>query len=88
MGSVVVSLREAPALTEAERKLLETIRALRFASIEAVVHDGRLARIEKVEKFRFDLEPDPGAVEAAGRPTQGEPPRRRSASGGIPGDGK
>jgi hypothetical protein len=37
-----------------ERDVLEAIRALRFGSVEIVVHDGRVVQIETREKVRFD----------------------------------
>jgi hypothetical protein len=46
-----------PGPNAAERALLEALRGLRFGSVEAIVHDGRIARIERKEKWR--LEPDP-----------------------------
>jgi hypothetical protein len=40
--------------TDWERAVVEAIRALRFGSIEIVVHDGRVVQIETREKVRFD----------------------------------
>jgi len=37
-----------------ERAVVEAIRALRFGSIEIVVHEGRVVQIETREKVRFD----------------------------------
>jgi hypothetical protein len=37
-----------------EREVLEAVRALRFGSIEIVVHDGRVVQIETRAKVRFD----------------------------------
>ena len=33
--------------------LRETLRSLRFGSIEIVVHDGRVVQIDRKEKLRF-----------------------------------
>jgi hypothetical protein len=78
----------APPISAAERALLDAIRTLRFGSIEAVVHDGRVVRIEKVEKIRFDLDPGPGEDVAAEESTHGGPPHRRSVSGSLGGGRK
>jgi len=40
--------------TDWERAVVEAIRALRFGSIEIVVHEGRVVQIETREKVRFD----------------------------------
>ena len=40
--------------TDWERAVVESIRALRFGSIEIVVHEGRVVQIETREKVRFD----------------------------------
>ena len=51
-------------LTPPERALLDALRGLRFGSVEAIVHDGRVLRIERKEKLRFELDPtseEPGA---------------------------
>jgi hypothetical protein len=83
-----VSRDELVPLSGAERALLAAIRALRFGSIEAVVHEGKLVRIEKVEKIRFDLDPRAGEGEAAEAPSNGGPPHRRSFPGGPTGGRK
>ena len=75
-------------ISAAERALLDAIRALRFGSIEAVGHDGRVVRIEKVEKIRFDLDPGTGEAMAVEEPTHGGPPQRRSVSGSLEGGRK
>ncbi len=43
-----------PGLTEAERHVLQTLRQLRFGSVEIVVHDSRVVQVERSEKTRFD----------------------------------
>ena len=40
--------------TDWERAVVEAIRALRFGSIEIVVHEGRVVQIETREKVRCD----------------------------------
>jgi hypothetical protein len=40
--------------TDWERAVVDAIRALRFGSIEIVVHEGRVVQIETREKVRFD----------------------------------
>jgi hypothetical protein len=40
--------------TSWEREVLEAVRALRFGSVEIVVHDGRVVQIETRERVRFD----------------------------------
>ena len=40
--------------TDWERAVVEAIRALRFGSVEIVVHEGRVVQIETREKVRFD----------------------------------
>jgi hypothetical protein len=40
--------------TDWERAVVEAIRALRYGSIEIVVHEGRVVQIETREKVRFD----------------------------------
>ena len=40
--------------TDWERAVVEAIRALRFGSVEVVVHEGRVVQIETREKVRFD----------------------------------
>ncbi len=40
--------------TDWERAVMEAIRALRYGSVEVVVHEGRVVQIETREKVRFD----------------------------------
>lgn len=51
-------------LSAAERALLEALRGLRFGAVEAVVHDGRVVRIERREKVRIEDDPDAGVPAA------------------------
>ena len=52
-----------PDLSNAERALLDALRGLRFGSITAVVHDGKLVRVERNEKIRLADDPPTGAGE-------------------------
>ena len=47
---------EGEARSAWERALLAAVGAIRFGSVEVVVHDGRIVQIEKREKLRM---PDP-----------------------------
>jgi hypothetical protein len=40
--------------TDWEQAVVEAIRALRYGSVEIVVHEGRVVQIETREKVRFD----------------------------------
>ena len=40
--------------TDWERAVVEAIRALRYGSVEIVVHEGRVVQIETRAKVRFD----------------------------------
>ncbi|HEU0106682.1 MAG TPA: YezD family protein [Vicinamibacteria bacterium] len=40
--------------TDWERAVMRAIRALRYGSVEIVVHEGRVVQIETREKVRFD----------------------------------
>jgi hypothetical protein len=37
-----------------EQHLLETLRDIKYGSVEVVIHDSRVVQIEKTEKTRFD----------------------------------
>jgi hypothetical protein len=45
-----------PELSRTEREILAAIRGLRFGSVEIVVHDSRVVRIERREKLRIEGE--------------------------------
>ena len=46
---------EAPRpLAAWEKEVVEAVRALRFGSIEIVVHEGRVVQIETRARVRFD----------------------------------
>lgn len=53
-----------------ELAVVSALRGLRFGVVEAVVHDGRIVRIERTERLRFGPDPDPG-----GPPTDQPNPR-------------
>jgi hypothetical protein len=40
-------------VTEREKRVLDALRAIRFGSVEIVIHDGELVQIERKEKVRF-----------------------------------
>lgn len=39
------------ALTQ---QILQTVRGIRYGSVEIIVHDGRIVQIERREKLRFE----------------------------------
>ena len=43
----------ASELSVREQRVLEALRALRFGSVEIVIHDGEVVQIERKEKLRF-----------------------------------
>ena len=45
--------RMPPALL---RELRQALQAIRYGSIELVIHDGRVVQLERREKVRFDVE--------------------------------
>ena len=68
----------SPPLSPAEAALVAAVRAVRFGAVEVVVHDGRIVRLEKTEKLRFDDDPRPGSVGASEAERTWPPPDRRS----------
>lgn len=48
------SRAEARTLTEAERRILDSLHDIRFGSVEIVIHDSRIVQIQRSEKLRFD----------------------------------
>jgi len=44
---------DTPGEPSWERAVLQTVRGLRYGSVEVVVHDGRVVQIETREKVRF-----------------------------------
>ena len=65
-------------LAAGERALLEALRGLRFGSVEAVVHDGKIQRIERKEKFRIEDDPTSEDLDAISNTTR-KPPDLRSS---------
>ncbi|MCG3195829.1 MAG: YezD family protein [Candidatus Omnitrophica bacterium] len=41
-----------------EKEILNSLRGIRFGSVEVVIHDSRVVQIERKEKFRFDTAPE------------------------------
>ena len=41
-------------LSDIERQILASLHAIRFGSLEIVIHDSRIVQIERTEKTRFD----------------------------------
>lgn len=37
-----------------EHEVLAAVRAVRFGSVEVLIHDGRVTQVERREKVRFD----------------------------------
>lgn len=66
-------------LSAAERALVEALRGLRYGAVEAVVHDGRVVRIERREKVRIEDDPDAGDSAAPNAEPNRERPDRRGA---------
>jgi len=40
--------------TEAVEQIATILQAIRFGSVEIVIHDGKVVQIERREKLRFD----------------------------------
>jgi len=55
--------------------IIDSLRGLRYGSVNIVVHDGRIVQIEKSEKHRFDGQA-PAAAPAAIHAAPGESRRR------------
>ncbi len=53
----------APRDDRWERQVIDALRAIRYGSVEMVVHDGRVVQIESRVKVRFD-----GTDRPTGRP--------------------
>lgn len=58
---------QEPDITPWLQVIEHKLAALRFGSIQVIVHEGRVTQIESTEKFRFNLravdESDPGGDE-------------------------
>jgi hypothetical protein len=68
----------APRLSASELAVVEALRGLRFGSVEAVIHDGRLVRLERREKLRLEGDPDAGAASSDNEHQSRKRPDRRS----------
>ena len=66
-------------LSPPERALLDALRGLRFGSVEAIVHDGRVLRIERKEKLRFGPDPTAEGLEAESNANSRQRPDHRSS---------
>lgn len=50
--------RHEQSAVELAQAILKAVRGLRYGSLEVVVHDSKIVRIEKRERIRLDLEQD------------------------------
>jgi len=41
-------------INEIEKEILNSLRELKYGSIEIVVHDAKIVQLEKSERIRFD----------------------------------
>jgi hypothetical protein len=53
-GTVIVRKRKDPLSSEAMERIVEMLWNLRFGSITLVVNEGRVAQIDRTEKFRLN----------------------------------
>jgi hypothetical protein len=63
-----------------EERLLEAVRALRYGSVEVVVHDGRVVQIETRERVRFA---DSRPPDHRRRPEESNPRTDRKSGGAV-----
>jgi hypothetical protein len=56
--------RDPAAVTDLAQAILKAVRGLRYGSLEIVVHDSKIVRIEKRERIRLDLEQPTATPEA------------------------
>ncbi len=54
-----ISAEPFSGLSEVERHILQSLRDIRFGTLEIVIHDSRVVQIEKSEKVRFDVKGKP-----------------------------
>lgn len=40
-------------------QIAQAVRDIRYGSVEITIHDGQVVQIERKEKLRFDLKPNP-----------------------------
>ena len=43
-----------PSATVHEREILDAVRAIRYGSVEVVIHDSKVVQVIRTEKVRFD----------------------------------
>ena len=53
MASAALSTATTAA-TALEREILEAVRAIRYGSVEIVIHDSKVVQVVRTEKVRFD----------------------------------
>ncbi len=53
---------QAPVHRDVERAVLRALQGIRFGSLEIIIHDSKVVRIERKEKIRLDLQ-DPSGKE-------------------------
>ena len=53
MASAVRNTAAAVA-TVHEQEILEAVRAIRYGSVEVVIHDSKVVQVIRTEKVRFD----------------------------------
>ena len=70
-------------LSAAELAVVQALRGLRFGAVEAIVHEGKVVRIERREKLRLDDDPTAGTPIASETTEPPERPHLRSRR--IPG---
>jgi hypothetical protein len=58
------SKREQSTVADLTQAILKAVRGLRYGSLEIVVHDSKIVRIEKRERIRLDLEEPTATPEA------------------------
>ena len=53
MASAALNTAVAGAIVH-EREILEAVRAIRYGSVEVVIHDSKVVQVIRTEKVRFD----------------------------------
>ena len=56
----------SPTMT---RQLEAALRGLRYGSIQLVVHDAQVVRIERIERIRLTDTPEAATITGSGQPT-------------------
>ncbi|MBP9826436.1 MAG: YezD family protein [Thermoanaerobaculia bacterium] len=70
-------------LSAAELAVVQALRGLRFGAVEAIVHEGKVVRIERREKLRLEDDPTEGTPIVSETTQLPERPHARSRR--IPG---